>query len=51
LSIKGDPVLLPLPFPRIFTEKYLTEDGILKQKENRLKDEFVVSVPTMTRLA
>ena len=51
LSIKGDPVLLPLPFPRIFTEKCLTETGLLKMKEDRQKDEFVVSVPMMTRLA
>lgn len=35
LSIKGDPVLLPLPFPRIFTAKALTEDGLLKEKEDR----------------
>lgn len=51
LSIKGDPVALPLPFPRFFTEKALTENGLLKEKEDRVKDDFVLSVPMMTRLA
>jgi hypothetical protein len=35
LQIKGDPVALPLPFPRFFTEKLFTENGILKDKEDR----------------
>ena len=51
LAIKGDPVLLPLPFPRIFTPKCLTENGLLKEKEDRQKDDFVLSMPMMTRLA
>ena len=51
LSIKGEPVHLPLPFPRIFTEKQFTENGLLKEKEDRQKDDFVLSVPVMTRIA
>lgn len=51
LSLKGAPVALPLPFPRIFTKALLTENGLFKQEDDRKKDEFVLSVPMMTRLA
>lgn len=41
---------LPLPFPRMFTQGRLNEKGLLKDPEDT-KDEFVMSMPVMTRLA
>jgi hypothetical protein len=52
--MKGSSVLMPLPFPRMFTKGKLTENGLIKtvdQQENEPKDEFVLSMPVMTRLA
>jgi hypothetical protein len=46
--MKGSSVNLPLPFPRMFTKGRLTEHGLVKEEA---KDEFVLSVPVMTRLA
>lgn len=48
LQMKGDSVSLPLPFPRMFTEGSLTEHGLVKEEA---KNEFVLSLPVMTRLA
>jgi hypothetical protein len=48
LQMKGSSVNLPLPFPRMFTKGRLTEHGLVKEEA---KDEFVLSVPMMTRLA
>jgi hypothetical protein len=49
--MKGASVNLPLPFPRIFSKGLLTENGMIKPEEDRVKDEFVLQVPMMTRLA
>ena len=51
LSMKGNSVSLPLPFPRIFSQGMLTENGMIKPEEDRAKDDFVMQVPMMTRLA
>ena len=51
LTMKGVSVNLPLPFPRIFSKGLLTENGMIKPEEDRVKDEFVLQVPMMTRLA
>ncbi len=51
LTMKGASVNLPLPFPRIFSKGMLTENGMIKPEEDRVKDEFVLQVPMKTRLA
>ena len=56
--MRGDAHLLPIPFPRIFTPFALTEDGQIlpeltpEQRENsRQRDEFVLRVPSLVKLA
>ena len=55
--MRGDPNYLPVPFPRVFTPYALTEDGQIRpemtveeRKRLRLKDEFVLSVPSLVKL-
>lgn len=54
MSMRSHPIYLPVPFPRFFTEGKLSESGQIKpqQRDDKpLKDDFVMSVPTLTRLA
>jgi hypothetical protein len=57
-SMRGQPHHLPIPFPRFFTPFALTENGEIKEQfsqedRERLKqkDEFVVTVPSLVKLA
>ena len=54
--MRGEPNVLPVPFPRFFTPRALTEDGQLKpevtaSQKAKVKDEFVLSMPTLVKLA
>jgi hypothetical protein len=56
--MKGEPHTLPIPFPRFFTPFALTEHGVkrpaLSEEEmesGKHKDEFLLSVPSLVRLA
>jgi len=57
MNVKGHSVALPLSFPRFFTEKVLTEDGVMKphmdkdEAYEKEKDEFLLNTPVLTRLA
>ena len=37
IYMRGDPVLLPLSFPRFFTKGKLTEKGLLKEEDSMTK--------------
>lgn len=54
--MRGEPVTLPIPFPRFFTPRALTVDGQLKpeveeSEKLKQKDDFVLSVPSLVKLA
>ena len=54
--MRGEPHVLPIPFPRFFTACTFTEDGQLKpeveaSKKAKQKDEFVLSMPSLIKLA
>ena len=54
MSTRSHPIYLPVPFPRFFTEGKLNESGRIKpqQRDDKpLKDDFVMSIPTLTRLS
>ena len=57
-SMRGDAHLLPIPFPRIFTPFALNEGGEIlpeltpaQREESRIRDEFVLKVPSLVKLA
>ena len=56
--MRGDSHFLPIPFPRVFTPYALTEDGQIRpqmteeeRKKAKIKDEFVLSAPSLVKLA
>lgn len=55
-SMRGEAHALPIPFPRFFTPRALTENGLLKpeveeSQKAKQKDDFVLSVPSLVKLA
>ena len=57
-SMKSEPHCLPIPFPRFFTPFSMTEQGMKRpaltddqKASGKHKDEFVLSLPTVVRLA
>ena len=53
MSVRSNPIYLPLPYPRFFTKGMFNEAGLIKPKQRDdkpLKDDFIMSIPTLTRL-
>lgn len=59
--MRGEPNWLPIPFPRYFTPKSITENGRIMQQQTgdknqmmeekeKLHDEFCLSFPTLVKL-
>ena len=59
--MRGEPNWLPIPFPRYFTPKTISEDGLIRLKpfndkkrlleaREKLHDEFSLSFPTLLKL-
>jgi hypothetical protein len=52
--MRGEAQVLPVPFPRFFTPGAFTENGRIKpppEPEKKIKDEFILQLPTLVKLA